>query len=113
MSRRPILARVATGLVSAFLCLSACGRSSHELRRRREAEENAAYWQRHAVDRVSRGAERATAGEAPVREPHVPHVLCMDGTPSIRSCSPQSVTADCCVNQGGVYRDQWGNAVGQ
>ena len=52
-----------------------------------------------------------SAGSLAVSESHVPRVRCYDGSSSITSCSPQRPHEQCCVNEGGVYRDAWGAAV--
>lgn len=52
---------------------------------------------------VSDGAPRE-------QEPYVAHLRCNDGSLA-PDCAPAVLHGDCCVNQGGVYRDAWGNLV--
>jgi hypothetical protein len=49
-------------------------------------------------------------GPATPQEPNVPRLRCIDGTRAV-NCTPGSAGADCCANQGGVYRDPWGNVI--
>ncbi len=43
-------------------------------------------------------------------ESNVPHLRCNDGSLA-GNCAPNALHGDCCVNQGGVYRDAFGNMV--
>ena len=48
-----------------------------------------------------------------VREPYVSRIYCFDGSLSLTCTAERASAGDCCANQGGVYRDQWGNVVAQ
>jgi hypothetical protein len=57
-----------------------------------------------------REAHRANADpRPPPPEPWETRLRCIDGTLTV-ACDPRTL-ANCCVNQGGVARDPWGNVI--
>jgi hypothetical protein len=57
----------------------------------------------------ARGRKTSPAPD-PAHSSQAPRLLCNDGTLA-PNCSRENTEADCCVNQGGVARDNWGNLV--
>lgn len=97
---------------ATVFCLSVgitgCASGHQELRRQRA--EDIAHWQTYQIERV--GPLTVHGGEdAPVSalsERMEPRLVCRNGTLS-NSCTRSSTSRDCCIDQGGVYRDAWGD----
>ena len=73
---------------------------------------NIEHWRENDVQREGPVASerRTDAPSAAPMEPHVPRVVCRDGKVA-PDCPVGSPLERCCTNQGGVYRDAWGNVV--
>ena len=118
----PVCSSRASGRVAAgglafalLLMVGGCASASHQVRNERAQERRAEYWRRPPAERRDRAREaasleRSASASGVMLEPNVPRLRCFDGTLSI-TCTPNGAQRDCCIGQGGVYRDAWGNVV--
>jgi hypothetical protein len=98
-----VRALLACALLVGTSACTAAYRISHR-NRAREQPAAEAWFARSDNKQIAAGV---------VREPYVPRIYCFDGTLSLTCTPDRTSTADCCPNQGGVYRDRWGNVVAQ
>jgi len=90
----------------AVICATGCTAHARDAQRAAEVERQRAYWQANSVEMSA--PNPPSEGERP-GAPREPRLLCNDGT--LSTCTPLGVQQDCCISQGGVHRDSWGNTI--